>query len=112
MQLSENEFPNAAATIRNNTYVDDILGSLASKQEADQITRQIDTMRLKGGFQVKGWTISSDNSERTLQVCQTTHKSDANISKVLGVVWNSKSDELKRIEQNAINLRSFFFIHS
>jgi hypothetical protein len=94
-QLSEDEFPDAAVTIRNNTYVDDILGSFASEEEANQITSQIDSILHKGGFQVKGWTTSSDNSKTILQVCPNTHQSDDNTSKVLGVVWNSRSDTLE-----------------
>jgi len=94
-QLGEDEFPDAAGIIRNNTYVDDILGSVPSEDEAIRITSQIDSILSKGGFQVKGWNTSTDDSKTTIKVCTSVHKPDDDTSKVLGVVWNSKTDKLE-----------------
>ena len=49
-ELSANEFPVAAVTISKNAYVDDILGSFDSEEEADRITKEIDIVLAKGSF--------------------------------------------------------------
>jgi len=91
-EMGEEEFPTAAETIKNNAYVDDILGSVPSEEEADKITDEIDDILSKGGFQVKSWTKSSNKAEN-VQVCPATLSGSTEVtSKVLGIVWNSKTD--------------------
>ena len=96
-EMSQHEFPTASETIRNNSYVDDILGSYDSEEEANRISEEIDTILSKGGFSIKNWIKSSNDSDSTLQVCASTLDSDTdtNLSKVLGVVWNAKHDRLE-----------------
>ena len=94
-EMSEDKFPTAAAMIKKNAYVDDILGSFSSDQEAQRITSEIDDILSKGGFQVKCWTKSSNDSENN-QVFPTTLGGSAEVtSKVLGIVWNSKTDKFE-----------------
>ena len=94
-ELSAEEFPVAAATIVKNAYVDDILGSFNSGEEADRITEEIDTVLAKGSFHIKNWTKSSSEHGAKLPVgCNMTDTEDE-CSKVLGVVWNPKSDRLE-----------------
>ena len=93
-QMSEEEFPEASTTIRDNTYVDDILGSLPSQEKASQITSQIDDVLRKGGFEVKAWTISATDST-SLQMCPDGGATEDDMSKVLGVVWSPKNDTIE-----------------
>ena len=50
----ESESPRAAQVIRDNSYMDDILDSVSTNQEASELTTAIDCILEKGGFQVKG----------------------------------------------------------
>jgi hypothetical protein len=93
----ESESPRAAQVIRDNSYMDDILDSVSTNQEARELTTAIDCILEKGGFQVKGWQsneelnqTSNQKDEEEINVPQS--KQDA---KVLGVVWNNKDDVLK-----------------
>ena len=55
----------AAQIIRNNTYVDDILDSLnVDKPEALKAAQEIESILLKGGFQVKYWQFSGESFTR------------------------------------------------
>ncbi|XP_068670912.1 uncharacterized protein [Montipora capricornis] len=48
-------FPAAAQVIQNNTYMDDICDSVPTKEEARDLTQDIDSVLETGGFRVKGW---------------------------------------------------------
>ena len=93
----ESESPRAAQVIRDNSYMDDILDSVSTNQEARELTTAIDCILEKGGFEVKGWQsneelnqTSKQKDEEEINVPQS--KQDA---KVLGVVWNNKDDVFK-----------------
>ena len=93
----ESESPRAAQVVKDNSYMDDILDSVSTNQEARELTTAIDCILEKGGFQVKGWQsneelnqTSNQKDEEEINVPQS--KQDA---KVLGVVWNNKDDVLK-----------------
>ena len=49
----QNDFPDAAKTIKESSYVDDILDSVKSKTEANHKISNINTVLEKGGFSVK-----------------------------------------------------------
>ena len=94
-ELSAKEFPIAAETISKNAYVDDILGSFDNNDEADRITKEIDIALAKGSFQIKNWTKSSNEYGPTLSVGYNQADSENECSKVLGVVWNPRTDRLE-----------------
>ena len=87
-------FPAAAQVIQDNTYMDDICDSVPTKEEARDLTRDIDTVLETGGFRVKGWV---SNKLETLEVPKEEQKAAAflqggSVEKVLGVAWNSNTD--------------------
>ena len=95
----EGEFdsPRAAQTIKDNSYMDDILDSVQTNNEATELTAEIDGILEKGGFQVKGWTSNAElspenNRKETEEINVPRGKQDA---KVLGLAWNNKDDVLK-----------------
>ena len=45
--------PHAAKTLKNNSYMDDILDSIHTVQQAQELTTGIDNVLEKGGFKVK-----------------------------------------------------------
>ena len=51
----ECENPRAAQAIKDNSYMDDILDSVTTNEEATRLTKAIDDVLEKGGFLVKGW---------------------------------------------------------
>ena len=88
-ELNADQYPEAAKTITNNSYVDDILNSFNTTEIARNITSDIDTVLDTGGFQIKRWIMSKDTNIGVMEVCS---EADAEYSKVLGVVWNPSTD--------------------
>ena len=92
----QNDFPDAAKTIKENSYVDDILDSVKSNTEANQTISNINTVLEKGGFSVKEWHVSKDeksssgNESNSLLVDSLARKSE--IERVLGMKWNKAAD--------------------
>ena len=93
-EYSLTEYPVASKMIIKNTYVDDVIDSFNSIQEADQVTEDADTILEKGGFTMKGWIKSSPTSG-TAQPIVLPMDENKEASKVLGVVWNSCLDILE-----------------
>ena len=46
--------------IFNNSYMDDILGSSDTIEDAKKITEEVESILLNGGFKIKEWIISGD----------------------------------------------------
>ena len=95
----ENEYSQSAVNVvKCNFYVDDMLMSAPSENEALEIIQEVKKMLLRSGFELAKW-ISSLHSITH----QMREKEDAKTSKVipgsnvkqkvLGVVWDIQSDE-------------------
>ena len=56
----ENHSPSAAKTLKENSYMDDILDSVQTVSEARQLTTEIDEVLAKGGFSIKEWQSNRD----------------------------------------------------
>ena len=56
----ESSNPEAARIIKDNTYMDDILDSIDTKEEAKKLTSGVDRILETGGFEVKGWQSNKD----------------------------------------------------
>ena len=82
-------YPKAAEIVLESTYVDDIVNSVSSKDEADSITKDICSLLQPGNFHIKGWNISGE-TDSALNLC------DNNIDeKVLGLSWHPELDLIK-----------------
>ena len=82
-------YPKAAEVVLESTYVDDIVNSVSSKDEADGITKDICSLLQPGNFHIKGWNISGE-TDSALNLC------DNNIDeKVLGLSWHPELDLIK-----------------
>ena len=77
------EYPKAAEVLEKSTYMDDICESVDTKQEARELTDNIDKVLKTRGFSVKEW------------ICNETLKEKDNNTKgkVLGTMWNFKTDK-------------------
>ena len=61
-EMSSKRYSQAARTIINNSYMDDIVDSVPSKEHAKQVTDEIEKVLIKGGFKIKGWFYSNDET--------------------------------------------------
>jgi len=70
VEMTRNEYPQAADIIQNNTYMDDIIESKDNLPMAHKLSQYKEKAIVKGGFQLKEWIFSRDISkqEETIMV--------------------------------------------
>lgn len=91
-------FPEAVQAIIEDTYVDDLMTSLRSAEDAISIAQQIRDIYKQGGFEIRNWL---SNSPKVMQALNQTSSepqktldlsgADA-VEKVLGMFWNIMND--------------------
>ena len=87
------QYPRATEVILKNTYVDDMIDSFPSVNEATKVTGEIDLILETGGFRIKEWLIA--DSSRASYIQKDDDEADGILnqrSKVLGVIWNPLMD--------------------
>ena len=87
--------PEAAKTIKDNTYMDDILDSVNTTEDAKKLTSDVDKILEKGGFTVKGWLLNKDLEDSNTEMNEIKVPQSQTEAKVLGVSWDCKEDVLK-----------------
>ncbi|XP_055303154.1 uncharacterized protein LOC129568854, partial [Sitodiplosis mosellana] len=88
----ENEFPNAAQSIRDCFYVDDHVGGVDTVEQAVELYNQLKTVFDRFGFNLRKFV---SNSSEFLNKIPNSEKEEVNsVKKVLGVTWQPKTDEL------------------
>ena len=75
--------PRAAEMIKVGSYVDDLLDSVPSKEEAISLSEGCENMLKKGGFKIKFWVKSGDVVE-----------DEDGITTILGICWKSEPDTM------------------
>ncbi len=55
-QAHAEEYPKAAETVDNSMYVDDVLDSCETTQEAQVLHRELSDLLRKGGFSLRKWS--------------------------------------------------------
>ena len=93
-KMNQTVLPEAADAILHNTYVDDILPSVPTIDQAINLTKNIERVLNNGGFTVKHWIISglgphSNSKDIDVKIA------DINEGSVLGMIWLPKEDILK-----------------
>ena len=88
------EYPKAAEVLEKSRYMDDICESVDTKQEARELTDNIDKVLKTGGFSVREWICNETLKEKV----NSTQEKEINLykgdeEKVLGTVWNFKTDK-------------------
>lgn len=89
------QYPDAANSLTKDSYMDDICTSVHTIQEARDLTRDMDNLLKKGGFKVKGWCSNIPLKDEETEKGERFVPGDAEEQKVLGVVWDPESDDLK-----------------
>ena len=86
-EFGQNEFPEATKIIKENSYMDDIIDSVNDKENAVNITKQIEDILDKGGSKMKDWIYSKDPVTTDEEIMPTPTE------KVLGITWSPSHDE-------------------
>ncbi|XP_050309968.1 uncharacterized protein LOC126745949 [Anthonomus grandis grandis] len=99
-ELAEREkenFPNASRILKQNTYIDDVLGFSPSISSALDLQRELIDLLKSGGFQLAKWASNCSEllaavPESDRQMSLSFDKEQPNFIKVLGLQWHPKSD--------------------
>ena len=98
-QESQTTYPDAVEVLTNNVYTDDICDSVDTVEKAQGLSNDIDSVLAKGGFSVKGWISNKDmskgNEKEKISDVTEVFEGGAEVDKVLGVVSNHGTDELR-----------------
>ncbi|XP_055522433.1 uncharacterized protein LOC129716621 [Wyeomyia smithii] len=93
------QFPEAAEAIVENHYVDDYFDSAETVEEAVKRAQDVRYVHSKGGFELRNWVSNSETflgamgGQKTGQCVRFCEDKEADYERVLGIVWNSASDE-------------------
>ena len=104
IEEGESLSPHAPKTLTNNSYMDDILDSVHTVQQAQELTTGIDNVLEKGGFKVKEWQSNKDLSNNCDQQGEEVNILTGSVEdKVLGVLRNIADDSFKfKLKNEAI----------
>ena len=93
---NEDSYPEAAISLKNNSYMDDICDSVKTAEQAQELTKDLDKVLETGGFEVKGWISNEDRNDGDFAKEDNALKilEGEGPEKVLGVAWNCKTDNL------------------
>ena len=80
--MNQDKYPYVARIIRKNTYMDDIIFSVADVVEAHAVTADVETVLSRGNFHVKQLVISGENQQQGGR-----DFSGIDAAKVLGLLW-------------------------
>ncbi|XP_058826515.1 uncharacterized protein LOC131686265 [Topomyia yanbarensis] len=91
------EYPAAVEVIQKRHYVDDMLVSVATPQEAIKLARQVKQVHAEGGFEIRNWISNSKQVMQALKEERTEEKNldlspELSTEKVLGMWWCTSSD--------------------
>ena len=91
------EYPQAAETIENSMYVDDVLDSRETVEEARELQKQLSTVLKNGAFDLRKW--SSNQPSALVDIPAAERLSNIKIQdpnnisrKTLGVLWKTTDD--------------------
>ena len=103
LQIAEDhsqQYPEAAAVIRNTFYVDDCLTGASTLEEADSLWQDLNSLLSLGRFTLRKWCSSSAELLQCIPAelqeadCSDLAVSSSQCPKTLGVHWNTHSDML------------------
>lgn len=90
-----NEYPDAAAVIKNSFYMDDLMVGNTNIEKTKTMCEEIREVLKRGGFKMQKW---SSNSEEVLQFLKQEKTKDTleikldKIIRILGLKWNRQDD--------------------
>ena len=100
-EMEADTYPEVAQTVLKNSYMDDILGSNESRQDALSQMRDIEQVLGAKDFHIKEWIHNIDNQEsnaqpmvRSIMMNKETPSDGTELEGVLGLKWNTTTDLL------------------
>ncbi|XP_053692049.1 uncharacterized protein LOC128740530 [Sabethes cyaneus] len=96
-KLFEHEYPQAVDAIVNKHYVDDMLASVETEEEAVRLAHDVKRIHAVGGFEMRNWLSNSTTVLASLQEEATNEKNlgvgeENTTEKILGLWWNTTTD--------------------
>ena len=91
------DFPEAARTVDNSMYVDDVLDSCETVEGAQHLRRQLSDLLAMAGFRLRKWSsnepvVTKDIPEEDRLSTLAINKDDLPKTKTLGVMWEAQRD--------------------
>lgn len=91
------EFPRAVNCIIDQHYVDDLLDSTDTEEEAIRLAKEVFMIHKKAGFEIRNWLSNSENvlkelQSTSLQAKNLEMKPEMTTEKVLGMWWSTQRD--------------------
>ncbi|XP_062704112.1 uncharacterized protein LOC134286508 [Aedes albopictus] len=89
----EEEYPKAAAAIKNRHYVDDYLDSVDTEEEGVQLALEVAKVHQKAGFHIRNWVSNKPNvleaigEVKPATVKHLTMNSQSGFERLLGISW-------------------------
>ena len=103
-EMNKEKCPEASNTIITNSYMDDIPESVPTKKEAIHRIEEIDMILATGGFKIKEWIISGDDTsdiaskktedQKAVQLLTQMTPAESKTEKVLGMEWEPQNDRI------------------
>ena len=96
----KDKYPEAATILERDRYVDDLIHSCQSHEDAKQRMQQLTEMLASGSFKIKEWFCSSqentgyDVQQDSLHSLSKDGEDTRNL-KTLGIHWNPRSDTIR-----------------
>ena len=78
-EMGQEEFPEAAKAIIRNTYMDDVIVSVDSREEAVKLTREVEELLRAGGFKMKSWIVTGKSNQEERENSEATAREDVQI---------------------------------
>ena len=94
-------YPRAVEAIKNRHYVDDLLDSFETQEEAVKVCKQITEIQKAAGFELHDWTSNAVEVARALNKSENDDIVTKSLDigqeneKVLGLYWDTINDTLK-----------------
>ena len=88
-EMGTDKYPKAAQVIKEDTYMDDIIESVPTKEKATKLAKDIEALLHEGNFKMKEWIFTHDRTD----LLKAIPNDKSSTEKVLGVVWNPVQDE-------------------
>ncbi|XP_055632940.1 uncharacterized protein LOC129773367 [Toxorhynchites rutilus septentrionalis] len=92
-------YPLAVTALKEDFYMDDFLSGAQSTEEAKELRNQIQSLLREGGFQLRKWNsnkpeVLADLPPASIESSPTLQFEPEHRVKTLGVVWETKLDQL------------------
>lgn len=93
----EKQHPRAVECIKYEHYVDDMLASVETEEEAIKLATEVRSIHSQGGFEIRNWLSNSSNVVESLHENTATEKNmsfctEMSTEKVLGMWWDTTTD--------------------